>query len=100
MTAGARPRRVPLSGVASLTASELRVARSAAAGRSNREIAQALFVTVRTIEGHLTHAYQKLGIASRGQLAEVLDEQPAPGVVTAGPERPGRSAQPSDGSPT
>jgi DNA-binding CsgD family transcriptional regulator len=44
----------------------------AAAGRTNREIAQALFVTVRTVEGHLTHVFQKLGIESRAELAGAL----------------------------
>jgi DNA-binding NarL/FixJ family response regulator len=41
---------------------------------TNREIAQALFVTMRTVEVHLTHAYQKLDIASREELAGVLRE--------------------------
>jgi DNA-binding CsgD family transcriptional regulator len=40
----------------------------AARGLTNREIAQALFVTARTVEGHLTHAFQKLGIESRAEL--------------------------------
>jgi DNA-binding CsgD family transcriptional regulator len=52
-----------------LTATEERVARLAADGRSNKEIAQALFVTVHTVEAHLSHAYAKLGVRSRGQLA-------------------------------
>jgi DNA-binding CsgD family transcriptional regulator len=69
---GARPRRTPRHGIDALTASELRIARLAADGRSNREIAQALFVTIRTVEMHLTHAYQKLEIASRKQLAHAL----------------------------
>jgi DNA-binding CsgD family transcriptional regulator len=69
---GARPRRTFRRGIDALTASELRIARLAADGRSNREIAQTLFVTVRTVEMHLTHAYQKLEIGSRKQLAEAL----------------------------
>jgi DNA-binding NarL/FixJ family response regulator len=44
----------------------------AAEGLSNREIAQALFVTMRTVEVHLTHAYQKLDISSRSALADAL----------------------------
>ena len=74
VAAGARPRRARLSGRDALTASELRVATRAAEGRSNREIAQALFVTVKTIEAHLGNAYRKLGIASRAELAAALDQ--------------------------
>jgi DNA-binding CsgD family transcriptional regulator len=55
-----------------LTPSELRAARMAAAGRSNKEIAESLFVTPRTIEVHLTRSYRKLGISSRRQLAAAL----------------------------
>jgi DNA-binding CsgD family transcriptional regulator len=69
---GARPRRARLSGVESLTASELRVARMAADGMGNREIAQALFVTHRTVESQLGAAYRKLDIASRTQLPDAL----------------------------
>ncbi|HEX8101861.1 MAG TPA: LuxR C-terminal-related transcriptional regulator, partial [Solirubrobacteraceae bacterium] len=79
--AGARPRRTARSGIDSLTASELRVARRAAMGRSNREIAQELFVTGKTVETHLSSAYSKLGLAgkgSRGRLAEVLEAPPSP----------------------
>jgi DNA-binding CsgD family transcriptional regulator len=70
---GARPRRPRLSGRDALTASELRVASRAAQGHTNREIAQFLFVTVKTVETHLRSAYRKLGIASRGELASALD---------------------------
>jgi DNA-binding CsgD family transcriptional regulator len=70
--AGARPRRRALSGVASLTPSELRVAEMAAEGMRNKEIAQALFVTLRTVEMHLSNAYGKLEISSRDQLPGVL----------------------------
>ncbi len=72
IAAGGRPRRPVLTGLDSLTASERRVAQLAAAGHSNREIAQQLFVTARTVEGHLTHTYQKLAIGSREQLAAAL----------------------------
>ena len=64
IAAGGRPRRLVLSGLDSLTPSERRVAQLAAAGLPNREIAQHLFITARTVEGHLTHAYQKLDITS------------------------------------
>jgi DNA-binding CsgD family transcriptional regulator len=69
---GARPRKVMLTGAASLTASERRICEMAAAGMSNPEIAQALFVTIKNVEGHLTHAYRKLDIGSRRELAEAL----------------------------
>ena len=71
---GARPRQAALSGPQSLTVSERRVAEMAAQGQTNREIAQALFVSLRTIETHLTHAFQKLGIDSRTRLAAALEE--------------------------
>jgi DNA-binding CsgD family transcriptional regulator len=73
LAAGARPRRDALRGRDALTASELRTARMAAEGRANREIAQALFVGLRTVETHLTHAYQKLEIASRDALPAALN---------------------------
>ena len=69
---GARPRRVLLTGLASLTASERRVAQLAAEDLSNKEIAQALFVTVKTVEVHLSNVYRKLEIGSRRQLAAAL----------------------------
>jgi DNA-binding CsgD family transcriptional regulator len=69
---GARPRKIVRAGPEALTASERRVTRMAAEGMTNKEIAQALFVTVRTVEAHLHHAYQKLEISSRGELAGAL----------------------------
>ncbi len=75
---GARPRRVMLSGLDSLTASERRVARLAAEGRTNREIAQSLFVTARTVEGHLTSVYRKLEIKSRDELPAALATESSP----------------------
>jgi DNA-binding CsgD family transcriptional regulator len=70
---GARPRREALlNGPASLTPSERRIAELAAAGRSNRVIAQSLFVTPKTVEYHLRNAYRKLGIEKRSQLAGAL----------------------------
>ena len=61
-----------LSGPDALTASERRVAELARGGMTNREIAESLFVTVRTVEFHLNHSYRKLGIDSRGKLAAAL----------------------------
>ena len=66
---GARPRTDALAGVAALTASERRVADLAAGGETNRDIAQALFVTPKTVEVHLSNAYRKLGIRSRRELS-------------------------------
>ncbi len=74
--AGAKPRRRALSGVNSLTPGERRVAGAAAGGATNREIAQDLFVSLRTVEMHLTNAYRKLGISSRGQLAALISSEP------------------------
>jgi DNA-binding CsgD family transcriptional regulator len=74
---GARPRSRVLSGLDSLTASERRVADLASEGMTNREIAQALFVTARTVEGHLTQAFRKLDVSSRDELASALG---APGA--------------------
>jgi DNA-binding CsgD family transcriptional regulator len=76
LATGARPRRIALSGVDSLTPSERRVAELAATGPTNREIAQTLFVTQRTVEVHLTSIYRKLGISSRSQLAAALGVSP------------------------
>jgi DNA-binding CsgD family transcriptional regulator/RecA/RadA recombinase len=70
--AGARPRRIEVTGRGSLTPSERRVTDLATEGMSNKEIAQALFVTLRTVEMHLSNAYRKLGISSRDQLATAL----------------------------
>jgi DNA-binding NarL/FixJ family response regulator len=69
---GARPRRDALSGVGSLTPSEKRVADLAADGMSNREIAQELYVTPKTVEVHLSNTYRKLEIRSRRQLTGAL----------------------------
>ena len=69
---GAHPRTVLLSGLDALTASERRVAQMAAEDLSNKEIAQALFVTVKTVELHLGRVYRKLDISSRRQLGAAL----------------------------
>jgi len=72
IAAGAKPRRDAITGRDALTASELRVARLAAAGKSNREIAQELFITTKTASAHLSRAYRKLDVTRRNQLAEAL----------------------------
>ena len=70
--AGTRLRKVVRTGVEALTPSEARVARLAAAGMSNREIAQELFVTAKTVEFHLGQTYRKLEVASRTELESAL----------------------------
>ena len=72
IVAGARPRRERIRGVDSLTASELRVARMAETGMTNRQIAEALFVTIRTVTTHLGHVYQKLEVSGREQLGAAI----------------------------
>jgi len=69
---GAQRRNVLRSGLDELTASERRVAQLAAEDLSNKEIAQALFVTVKTVEQHLGRVYRKLGLSSRRQLGAAL----------------------------
>ena len=70
--AGARPRRLALTGVEALTPMERRTVGLVAEGLSNREVAQHLFLTVRTVEMHLTHAYRKLDVSSRRELGRAL----------------------------
>jgi len=72
----ARPRRLQFSGVEALTASERRIALLAADGQTNPQIAQALFVTAKTVENHLGRVYIKLAINSRNQLVGALKEGP------------------------
>ena len=70
--AGARPRRALLTGAAALTTNERRIATLAAQGRSNREIAQELYVSPKTVEKHLSAVYRKLGTHAREELAALL----------------------------
>jgi DNA-binding CsgD family transcriptional regulator len=69
---GARPRRLAFTGADALTASERRAAQLAAAGRTNREIAQELYLSIKTVESHLGRGFRKLGIRSRTELASAL----------------------------
>ena len=69
--AGGRPRRLEASGPAAFTASELRVARLAAEGRTNPEIAQELYITLKTVETHLSHVYGKIGVTGQGSRAQL-----------------------------
>ena len=63
-----------------LSATELRIARLAADGLSNKAIAEQVFVSVKTVEGNLKRAYRKLGISSRAQLARALDRGDAQAI--------------------
>lgn len=72
VVAGGRPRRLMFSGPDALTPGERRVAELAGDGLSNREIAQLLYVTTKTVDNHLARVYGKLGISSRAQLADAL----------------------------
>ncbi len=69
---GARPRRASARGSDALTPRERRIAQMASSGLSNREIAEALFITTKTVETHLGRAYRKLGIPGRNGLAAAL----------------------------
>ncbi len=73
--AGARPRREWRTGVEALTPSELRIVRLALEGRTNHQIASELYVTLKTVEGHLSRAYTKLGIGGRAELPQALKEK-------------------------
>ncbi|MEV8375794.1 AAA family ATPase [Kribbella sp. NPDC056861] len=80
---GVKARRTAVAGVGALTPSEARVVELATAGRSNRDIAQALFVTAKTVEVHLTNSYRKLGVSGRRELmARTTAPEPGPGAVT------------------
>jgi DNA-binding CsgD family transcriptional regulator len=79
---GARPRKVLQTGLDALTTSERRVGQLAADGMTNKEIAQTLFVTIKTVEVYLSHAYRKLEISSRAQLQNAL-LTPAPNSASA-----------------
>jgi DNA-binding CsgD family transcriptional regulator/tetratricopeptide (TPR) repeat protein len=85
VAAGGRPRRAARTGVAALTPGELRVARLAAEGRTNREIAEALFVTRKTVDWHLRGAYRKLGVNTRDALGPLL--------AAGGDASPGRAVR-------
>jgi DNA-binding CsgD family transcriptional regulator len=70
---GVHLRRPAVTGPDALTPTERRIAEQAAGGASNRDIAQALFITPKTVENHLGNAYRKLGVTGRGELADALD---------------------------
>lgn len=78
LASGARPRRAAVTGQDALTPTERRVAELAASGHTNRQIAQALFITAKTVETHITHIYRKLQVPDRSHLAAAQSgESPA-----------------------
>ena len=73
--AGARPRRDWTRGVEALTPGELRIAQLARQGHTNRQIAHELYLSIKTVEGHLARAFGKLDITSRTKLNQVLEPE-------------------------
>lgn len=73
VASGLRPRTSAVSGVASLTPRQRQICDLVAAGRSNRAIAQELFLSIKTVETHLATSYQKLAVSGRRELAGLLD---------------------------
>jgi ATP/maltotriose-dependent transcriptional regulator MalT len=69
---GLRPRQAALEGAAALTPRQRQVCELAAAGKGNRQIAQALFLSIKTVETHLAAGYRKLGVGTRADLAGQL----------------------------
>ncbi len=69
---GLRPRQAATEGAAALTPRQLQVCELAAAGKGNRQIAQALFLSIKTVETHLAAGYRKLGVGTRAELAAQL----------------------------
>jgi DNA-binding CsgD family transcriptional regulator len=79
--AGLRPRPDGDFDLPTLTSQELRVARLVASGLSNREAAAQLYLSPKTVEYHLAHAFTKLGVRSRHQLATRFRDRENPGNV-------------------
>jgi DNA-binding CsgD family transcriptional regulator len=67
--------RAPQTGWPALTRAEIQVARLVAQGRTNREIAEHLFVSPHTVSAHLRHIFDKLGVKSRFQLTRVASDR-------------------------
>ena len=76
--AGEKVQRYTPIGADALTASERRVAEMAARGMTNREIAASLFITVKTVESHLSATYDKLGVRARTELTSALEPSAVP----------------------
>jgi DNA-binding CsgD family transcriptional regulator/tetratricopeptide (TPR) repeat protein len=79
--AGLRPRSSGEAGLPGLTSQELRVARLVASGLSNREAAAQLYLSPKTVEYHLAHAFAKLGVRSRHQLTSRIRDRESPGEI-------------------
>ena len=101
VAAGARPRRERLSGSEALTPRERQVAQLASRGVRNREIAQRLFITQKTVEWHLGNAFRKLELHSRDSLIGALGDAPASRRRLSRTPAPGRRppcvVEPADG---
>ena len=65
---GLRPRRAALDGEAALTPRQRQILRLAAVGKTNKAIAQELFLSIKTVETHLAAGYRKLGVSGRGEI--------------------------------
>ena len=76
--------REPCDDVSALTAQERAVALAVASGMSNRKVAEAMFLSTRTVEYNLGNVYRKLGVHGRGALARALDSAPAPASALPG----------------
>jgi DNA-binding CsgD family transcriptional regulator len=85
--------RAPTTGA--LTPAEERVAALAAGGKTNREVAAALFLSARTVEGHLSHIFQKLGVRHRAELARALESRQSQGVADSNTGDAPVSAEPT-----
>jgi DNA-binding NarL/FixJ family response regulator len=60
-----------------ITSGELDIALQAAAGRTNKQIAAELHLSVRTVESHLQRVYEKLGVSGRHELTDALRDRPS-----------------------
>ena len=78
-----------------LTPAEERVAALVAEGKTNREVAAALFLSDRTVEGHLSHVFGKLGIKHRAELGQALASRQTQGVDASNTGDSSVSAEPS-----
>ena len=72
MSAAIARARAPARASARLSPRELEIAERVALGRTNREIAAQLFLSEKTVEGHLASVFGKLGVSSRAEVAEAV----------------------------